>query len=54
MVKYCRFHPELRCYHSSCGVYDRLTGNVSVCPLFEGGEMFASRKVRRDLRRGGF
>lgn len=44
-MKACKYHPEKRCYRSSCSVFDCVSGNVSVCPLFRGGDMFASRKV---------
>ena len=45
MVK-CRYDSSKDCYHDGvCSIFDRVSGNVSVCPLFEGGSMFASRKV---------
>lgn len=44
MVKMCKYHPELRCYHSCCSLIDGM-GSVSVCSLFDGGDFFAWRKV---------
>ena len=45
MVKMCRYDPDRRCFHLSCSLFDRLSGNVSVCPLFDGGDLFSPRKV---------
>jgi len=62
-MKKCKYHPEKRCYHSSCSIFDSRSGNVVLCPLFHGGELFTPRKVgvvlhgvfdKRFLRRGGF
>ena len=43
-MKMCKYYPEKRCYHSNCGVFDPISGKVSVCPLFRGGFMFTRRK----------
>lgn len=56
MSKRCRYHPEKRCYRSSCDSLDSM-GNVLVCSLFGGGEKFARRKVgycRASIFRRGF
>lgn len=45
MVKMCRFYPDRRCYHLSCGIFSSVSGNVEVCSLYRGGDMFACRKV---------
>jgi hypothetical protein len=44
-MKRCRYDSSKRCFHWCCGIFNRVSGNVSVCPLFRGGEMFAPRKV---------
>ena len=44
-MKFCRFYPERRCYHSSCSIFSSVSGNVSVCGLYRGGDMFARRSV---------
>jgi hypothetical protein len=45
VVKRCRFHPELRCCHSSCSCIDG-KGSVSVCPLHVNPDgFFLPRKV---------
>lgn len=44
VFKFCKYHPCKRCYHRSCGLIDDM-GHVFVCPLFGGGNFFASRKV---------
>lgn len=44
-MRKCRYDPDKRCYRSSCSFFDCSSGNVSVCPLFRGGDMFVSRKV---------
>jgi len=31
-MKVCKYHPDKRCYHSSCDFIDAM-GNVVVCPL---------------------
>ena len=49
MVKMCKHQPDKRCYHKSCSLIDEF-GNVSVCPLFRGGDFFASRKVVSGVR----
>lgn len=45
LARACKHHPDLRCFHLSCSIFDPVSGSVSVCPLFEGGDFFASRKV---------
>lgn len=45
MVKMCKFDSSKRCYHLSCSVFDGSSGNISVCPLYQGGNMIATRKV---------
>ena len=47
MSKTCKFNPDLRCFHLSCSIFHPVSGSVSVCPLFRGGDFFASRKVVR-------
>lgn len=49
MTKLCKFNSDRRCYHDSCSLID-LMGNVSVCLLFRGGDMFTARKVGVVLR----
>lgn len=44
-MKTCVYRPEKRCYFSSCSVFDRVTGNVGVCPNYRGGNFHLSRKV---------
>jgi len=44
-MRVCKFDFRLRCYHSSCDLFNCNSGNVSVCPLFRGGSMSASRRV---------
>lgn len=44
-MKFCRFYSERRCYRSCCSVFDSVSGNVSVCGWFRGGEMFTRRSV---------
>jgi hypothetical protein len=60
MVKFCKFDLSKRCFHFSCGFLDDM-GNVQVCSLFRGSDMFTSRKVKRAFQplwnkhlRGGF
>jgi len=62
MVEFCRFYPDKRCFHSSCSIFDCVSGNIFVCPLFRGGDMFTLRKItpvhvsvfsKHVLRRGG-
>lgn len=38
MVKMCKYHSDKRCFNGSCSIFDRLSGNVSACSLFEGGD----------------
>ena len=45
-MKRCKWNSSKRCYHSSCSIFDPISGNVFVCPLFRGGDMFASRSVK--------
>jgi hypothetical protein len=44
-MKRCKFNFRLRCYHSSCDLFDRNSGNVFLCVHFLGGDFFTSRKV---------
>lgn len=44
-MKMCKYHSDKRCYHSSCDFMDGM-GNVVVCPLFSGGDMFTRRSVK--------
>jgi len=44
MSKRCRFNKTKRCYHRNCDAISS-SGVVSVCPLYRGGDKFASRKV---------
>ena len=44
MGRMCRYS-SVRCYHGGkCSFLDSM-GNVCVCPLFRGGNMFTPRKV---------
>lgn len=49
-MKMCKFHPDKRCYHSSCYIFDCISGKVVLCPLFRGGDFLTPRKVVVDLR----
>jgi hypothetical protein len=45
-MKMCRYHPDKRCYHSSCSIFDSLSGNVEVCELHPNPfGFFSVRKV---------
>ena len=44
-MKMCFFYPEKRCYHSSCAIFDPISGKVSLCPLFRGRSRITPRKV---------
>lgn len=47
MVK-CRYDSSKDCFHDgSCSIFDRVSGSVSVCPLFRGGDFFVERHVER-------
>lgn len=42
----CRYDLSKDCFHNGvCSIFDVASGNVSLCPLFEGRPMFSSRKV---------
>lgn len=42
----CRYDLSRRCFHNlCCSIFDRSTGNVTVCELFRGGRMFSRRRV---------
>jgi len=46
LVKMCRYHPNLRCFRSSCSVFDFFSGLVSVCRLHGNPNgFFMKRKV---------
>ena len=45
MVKPCKFDSSKRCYHSSCFIFDCVSGGVLVCVLYRGGKLFTPRKV---------
>ena len=49
MVKYCFFKPEKRCFHNSCSIFDHVSGNISLCPLYSGNGCFSERKSKVDL-----
>ena len=44
-MKRCKFDSSKRCWHNSCSLFDAVSGNISVCPLFRGSDMLASRRV---------
>jgi len=44
-MKMCKYHPDKRCYHSSCSIFNPFFGTVVLCPLFRGGALFTPRKV---------
>lgn len=45
LVKFCKSHPDFRCYHDSCTFLDSM-GNVHVCGLvFDKGALFMRKKV---------
>jgi hypothetical protein len=44
-MKMCKYHPQKRCFHSSCDLIDGM-GNISLCSLFEGGHKFTPRSVK--------
>lgn len=48
-MKVCRFDKSKRCYHSSCSWLSG-SGEVILCPLYHGGDMFSSRRVGFQLR----
>lgn len=48
-MKRCKYHPEKRCYHSSCSIFSPISGKVILCPLFRGGLMFTPRISKLDL-----
>lgn len=50
MPKMCKYYPSKRCYHSSCSIFNPLSGKVILCPLFRGGDFHAPRRVVVDLR----
>ena len=45
MEKRCIYFVNRRCFRVCCSVFDCATGNVSVCDLYRGGDMFARRRV---------
>jgi len=46
LAKPCKFHPERRCFHESCGYVDG-SGLVVVCPLKPNPDgFFVARKVK--------
>lgn len=50
MIKMCKSHPELRCYHSCCDIFDCSSGAVNCC--FHHSNPFGrfiSRAVKRDM-----
>lgn len=51
-MKMCKYHPDKRCYHWSCSIFNPIFGKVVLCPLFRGGDMFTPRKIVVDLRSG--
>ena len=44
MTKQCKYQ-DIRCYRSSCDIFNPVSGNVEVCGLYRGGDMFARRRV---------
>lgn len=50
MVKMCKFDSRKRCFHVSCSVFDRASGNVYLCSSFRGGVMFSRKRVRSPSR----
>lgn len=50
MVKMCKYHSNKRCYHSSCSIFNPISGKVVLCPLFRGGDFLTPRKIVVDLR----
>lgn len=44
-MKMCKYHPDKRCYHSSCSIFVSRFGDVVLCPLFRGGDFHAPRKI---------
>jgi len=45
MIKPCIYFVTCECFRSSCSVFDCVTGNVTVCEWYRGGDMSASRRV---------
>jgi len=45
MAKMCIFYVKRRCWHSSCDIFDPVSGKVSLCPLFCGRSRMNPRKV---------
>lgn len=45
MGRNCIYFPNVRCFRLSCSGFDCATGNVTVCDLNRGDDMFARRKV---------
>lgn len=44
-MKMCKYFPDKRCYHSSCSIFNPVSGKVVLCSLFRGGDRFTPRKV---------
>jgi hypothetical protein len=45
LTKTCKFDSRKACLHASCSIFDPVSGSVSLCPLYRGGDFFSRRKV---------
>jgi len=43
-MKVCEFFSDKLCYHSSCSIFDFVSGNVFVCPPHPNPSGFALRR----------
>ena len=49
-MKRCKYFPDKVCWHSSCSIFEPISGKVTTCVLFRVGDMLMPRKVVVDLR----